>query len=383
MARTSPLHLLPLAFALAACVWLVPMLLAAFGNGSAEYRAYVDDILLRQTAKRYGASWDHGQPPWYFLEVMALMWLPTALALPWALPAWWRRLRRRDPRYLLPLAWWALVIVFFSIPAGKRDMYILPALPMVALALAPLLPGLVRRVAVRRAALGFVVALSALLLAGGLAMWFGEPGFERRLVDERGLDGDIPALAATLAAIGAFGLAAALWAGQRRAFAALVAGLVALWVGFGLMLAPLLNDSSSARGLMREVDRRIGADGELALAHTPTWIGAVSDGTLSAAAQREIGFPWSTEMVERSRRSVGATVAAARAALGVAFERLGLDEVLSFTVPANLPSQAVMRAIGMQRDESGDFRHPRVPDGHPLQPHVLYRIRRAQWEARR
>ncbi|MFI8607208.1 GNAT family N-acetyltransferase [Pseudomonas sp. NPDC077649] len=74
---------------------------------------------------------------------------------------------------------------------------------------------------------------------------------------------------------------------------------------------------------------------------------------------------------------------AARAALAVAFERLGLEQVVSFTVPANLPSQAVMRAIGMQRDESGDFRHPRVPDGHPLQPHVLYRIRRAQWEAQR
>ena len=74
---------------------------------------------------------------------------------------------------------------------------------------------------------------------------------------------------------------------------------------------------------------------------------------------------------------------AARAALAVAFERLGLDQVVSFTVPANRPSQAVMRAIGMQRDLAGDFLHPRLPDGHPLQPHVLYRIRREQWEARR
>ncbi|MGG2399097.1 GNAT family N-acetyltransferase [Pseudomonas sp. SH1-B] len=74
---------------------------------------------------------------------------------------------------------------------------------------------------------------------------------------------------------------------------------------------------------------------------------------------------------------------AARAALDVAFEQLALDQVVSFTVPANLPSQAVMRAIGMQRDEAGDFRHPKLPGGHPLQPHVLYRIRRAQWEARR
>lgn len=57
------------------------------------------------------------------------------------------------------------------------------------------------------------------------------------------------------------------------------------------------------------------SEGELALAHDPAWIDAVFQGTLSAAAQREIGFPWSPAMVERSRRSVGATVAAARAAL--------------------------------------------------------------------
>ncbi|MEO5732713.1 MAG: histone deacetylase [Rubrivivax sp.] len=56
-------------------------------------------------------------------------------------------------------------------------------------------------------------------------------------------------------------------------------------------------------------------DGELALAHDPAWITAVVDGTTSAAQQREIGFPWSERMVERSRRSVGATIQAARAAL--------------------------------------------------------------------
>jgi len=56
-------------------------------------------------------------------------------------------------------------------------------------------------------------------------------------------------------------------------------------------------------------------DGELALAHTPAYVGAVCDGTLSAAQQREIGFPWSEAMVARARRSVGATIAAARAAL--------------------------------------------------------------------
>ena len=57
------------------------------------------------------------------------------------------------------------------------------------------------------------------------------------------------------------------------------------------------------------------SDGELALAHTPHYVEAVAHGSLSAAEQREIGFPWSPRMAERARRSVGATISAARAAL--------------------------------------------------------------------
>jgi acetoin utilization deacetylase AcuC-like enzyme len=59
----------------------------------------------------------------------------------------------------------------------------------------------------------------------------------------------------------------------------------------------------------------LASDGELALAHDPAWIEAVVQGTTSEAQQREIGFPWSPHMVQRARRSVGATIAAARAAL--------------------------------------------------------------------
>ena len=57
------------------------------------------------------------------------------------------------------------------------------------------------------------------------------------------------------------------------------------------------------------------SDGELALVHSPSYIQSVVQGTLSAAQQKEIGFPWTPAMVERSRRSSGATVMAARAAL--------------------------------------------------------------------
>ena len=57
---------------------------------------------------------------------------------------------------------------------------------------------------------------------------------------------------------------------------------------------------------------------DLRLVHDSAYVGAVANGTLTADAQRRIGFPWSPMMVERSRRSAGATLAAAREVLGVA-----------------------------------------------------------------
>ena len=67
------------------------------------------------------------------------------------------------------------------------------------------------------------------------------------------------------------------------------------------------------------------SDGVLALAHHPAYVRAVKSGELSALQQRQIGFPWSEQMVERSRRSAGATIAACRAALidGVAVNLAG------------------------------------------------------------
>lgn len=67
------------------------------------------------------------------------------------------------------------------------------------------------------------------------------------------------------------------------------------------------------------------SDAELARAHTPDYIAAVTSGRLDEKAQKAIGFPWSPDMVERSRRSAGATLSACRAALedGVAANLAG------------------------------------------------------------
>jgi RimJ/RimL family protein N-acetyltransferase len=55
---------------------------------------------------------------------------------------------------------------------------------------------------------------------------------------------------------------------------------------------------------------------------------------------------------------------------------LKLKQVVAFTVPLNKRSMRVMERIGMSRDPAGDFEHPKLAPGHPLRPHVLYRVNR-------
>lgn len=78
----------------------------------------------------------------------------------------------------------------------------------------------------------------------------------------------------------------------------------------------------------------------------------------------------------------GYAAEAARAALACAFDTLHLPEVVSFTAENNQPSRRVMTRIGMQFDGE-TFLHPRLPAGHPLQKHVLYRLNRQTWRERR
>jgi RimJ/RimL family protein N-acetyltransferase len=65
----------------------------------------------------------------------------------------------------------------------------------------------------------------------------------------------------------------------------------------------------------------------------------------------------------------------AQALLDHAFTALALPEVVSFTVPANLRSRRVMEKLGLTHNPAEDFDHPKIPAGHPLRRHVLYRLR--------
>jgi RimJ/RimL family protein N-acetyltransferase len=79
----------------------------------------------------------------------------------------------------------------------------------------------------------------------------------------------------------------------------------------------------------------------------------------------------------------GYATEAARAALAHGFDTVRLDEIVSFTTPANTRSRAVMERIGLTRDPADDFEHPLLPVGNRLRPHVLYRLDRDTWASTR
>jgi RimJ/RimL family protein N-acetyltransferase len=96
-----------------------------------------------------------------------------------------------------------------------------------------------------------------------------------------------------------------------------------------------------------------------------------------AAPRFEAHFTPAVEVGWRlSRDSWGRGLApeGARAVLDFAFDDLGLDEVVSITVPDNRKSRRVMEKLRMTYDPADDFENPTLPVGHPLRPNVLYRI---------
>jgi RimJ/RimL family protein N-acetyltransferase len=91
----------------------------------------------------------------------------------------------------------------------------------------------------------------------------------------------------------------------------------------------------------------------------------------------EIGWRLAAEYWGRGLATEGA-----RAAAAFGFDHLGLGEIVSYTVPANVRSRRVMEKLGMTHDERQDFDHPLLPEGHPLRPHVFYRLARSDWDSK-
>jgi 4-amino-4-deoxy-L-arabinose transferase-like glycosyltransferase len=151
-------------------LWFVPMLYWVEQSQNPLFESYRDNILFKQTAKRYAHSWHHIKPFWYyFVSVVPIFWLPISALLPWLITPWKQAWQRADRRIILPLVWIILVLMFFSLSPGKRGVYILPALPMLALITAPYLPDLWRQKWPHRILYGVVAMLSVIFLSIAIA----------------------------------------------------------------------------------------------------------------------------------------------------------------------------------------------------------------------
>ena len=264
-----------LAFVLATASWGLPMILMATFGSDPALGAYRDNILFRQTGQRYAAAWHHHNP-WYFylVEVLPWAWMPLVLALPWAVTAWWRRIRRGDPRIVLPLSAVLLILLFFSLSPGKRGVYILPTIPLLVLALAPLLPGLVRQVWLQRLGAVVLAAFALGLLGAGLAGLVGVPALQRLAVRY-----ELSPWAWFLTT-GALAGLLLWWLRPRRGLNALVLWLPLFWISYSLWIYPQLNGTRSPADLMAEAARQTGPQAWLAMpdfdeefllqAHQPT-----------------------------------------------------------------------------------------------------------------
>jgi 4-amino-4-deoxy-L-arabinose transferase-like glycosyltransferase len=254
------------AFLLAIALWLAPMALVALQRGTPEYLGYMQDILFNQTARRYaGQVGGHvSQPWWYFVPVVLLHFFPLSLAYVHGARDWRAAWHSRDARVAVLVGWCLLVLVFFTLAGGKREVYVMPVLPMLALALAPTLERLVDKPWLRKTALGIVVLGGIALLAAGLWVGQGRATKLQTVMLERGLGDELRTLSWSVAAIGVAWLVTAVLFRARRGVHALLASLAVLWITWGVALAPKANGSVSSADVMREVDR-VAGPGEVAM----------------------------------------------------------------------------------------------------------------------
>lgn len=248
----------PVAFVLAVSVWLAPMLLAT--RGDPTLAAYRDEILFVQTAERYFDAWHHREPFWYFVvEVIPVLWLPLIALVPWLWGKWREAWQRRDLRIALLLSWVGLVVLFFSLSAGKRGVYILPAVPAFVLACAAYVPDLARKQWVRTAVFGIGV-LIGLVCVGAAGYLFFDDGRRTELASMYGLDLEAPAFV-----IGASALIVCALARPQRAWLAYAGALACALAVVSFWLNPGLNDVLSGARFARAVARAAAPDKQLAL----------------------------------------------------------------------------------------------------------------------
>ena len=97
-------------------------------------KEYTHQILFKQNVGRFASSFAHKRPFYYFSINFPLNFMPWSLFIPGvAAYAFSRKCKEKRTHILLPVVWFAVVFIFFSITSGKRDIYVLPLYPAAAL----------------------------------------------------------------------------------------------------------------------------------------------------------------------------------------------------------------------------------------------------------
>jgi 4-amino-4-deoxy-L-arabinose transferase-like glycosyltransferase len=226
-------------------LWLAPALLL----GGDEYSR---DILLRQNVTRYVNPWGHYQPPWYFLQVLPVDFLPWSLFVPAAIVARRALDLERRRHFLFLVCWVVVTVLFFSVSPGKRTVYILTCYPALALITGAGLAAWSRGAIAARSsgrwlagpAAGFALLLWIVAFAAPSASRFTElPSFARPLL--------VP-VAIGIGALAAAATIAALFAWRRRVVpmaGSLALGLALTTIPMFAWLLPRLDPELSLRSL--------------------------------------------------------------------------------------------------------------------------------------
>jgi 4-amino-4-deoxy-L-arabinose transferase-like glycosyltransferase len=246
----------PLAFVLAVSTWLAPMLLAA--NSDPTFAAYRDEILFHQTVGRYTDAWHHREPFWYFIvQVIPGLWLPLTLMLPWLVPRWRKAWQARDLRVGLLLSWVVLVVLFFSFSSGKRGIYVLPALPALALVSGPYLIELLQRSVVQRALFTLAAVIAAVCLLAAILVQI-QPARREQLLANYELD-----VLGPLLMIGCVGAVICWIAKPARGIVAYAGLLAATLLTVSYWVNPALNSVRSGASFIARVEQNDDPTAEL------------------------------------------------------------------------------------------------------------------------
>lgn len=246
-------------------LWLLPMLWQVHSIGTDTMVAYRNDLLFRQTGERFVNAWHHVKPwHYFFTQAIPTVWFP----LPVLMLVFFRPLRalwREDRRVRVLLAWVALVLVFFSLSSGKREVYMLPALPMLALVVGLLWVRVRDGVGARRTSAvfqGLLVLLALGLVAFGVLLQTAPQKLSRRTADYADLIATLPM---PLMVMGVALLAVLVLMRRREVFPRLAAASLTIWVVVSLMVWPRVDPYRTPQALMQQVEQRLPPSSELAL----------------------------------------------------------------------------------------------------------------------